>query len=224
MKSNYKVLSGKMLPGSPNFELYKNVYKLWFKTWKKAFNDVGSPEAFSPDDFYRQDLIPVIAYKTEPIAAHFYTMFHTENPAAMDHHYFDIFSDKTLNILKSNDSKRLMSLEYLTVNPFYRKSTIGFSLGEVISALGCKLLKEISYDAALGVAVKAAKVDKMALKLGFDILDNQAKRGNLVCDIVVKYSKTVHKNTHPDIIVNDFINYLWDNQTNSEQLLLKIAG
>lgn len=221
--SRYVVLTGKMSPDSENFELYKNVYKLWKSTWTKAFAAVGSPDSFSPDNFYRQDYIPIIAHNDEPIAAHFYTLFHSENPAAMDHEYFEIFSDTALSILRENDAQKLMSLEYLTVNPAYRKSVIGFSVAEVLSGLCCKFIKEIDCDAGLGVAVKAARIDLMAKNLGFDILDSNAKRGNLVCDIVVKYSRTVATPVHPDPVVNDIVESLWQTYIKSDNQMKSVS-
>ena len=207
--SKYVLIPGKMEPSHPYFELYKNVYHLWKTTWKKVFGDVGSPDHFSPDDFYRQDIIPVICYEDEPIAAHFYTLFHMENPAALDHHYFDIFPEESLMKLQQSQSKRLMSMEYLTVAPGFRKSVMGFSLAEVIGTLGVRLLKEIHYDAALGVAVKAATVDKMATKVGFDFLGRNVGRGNLVCDIVIKHLDTVRAPFHPDHKTDEYIQNLW---------------
>lgn len=223
-QARYVLLKGKLPPESPQFELYKNVYKLWTETWKKTFGDVGSFEAFSPDEFYRQDIIPVIAYKDEPIAAHFYSLFHLDNPAAMDHHYFEIFSKGSIQELRKSNRKLLMSLEYLTVNPEYRKSQSGVSFAEMLISLGCLVLREIGYDAALGVAVKAAKVDKMAFKLGFDLLDDNACRGNLVCDIVVRYLETIDNSLHPEIDVDRYMKQLWETKEFAFDIFEKIAA
>lgn len=222
-KAKYIVLTGKMAPHSEHFDLYKNVYKLWTATWTKAFAAVGSPESFSPDNFYRQDYIPVIAYNDQPIAAHFYTLFYLDNPASIDHSYFEIFSESALQQLKAKQVQSLLSLEYLSVDPAYRKSAIGFSVAEVLSGLCCRFLKEVNCDAGLGVAVKAARIDKMAKNLGFELLDSDARRGNLVCDIVVKYSETVGAGVHPDPLVNSFVDSLWNNYVNFENPIKKIA-
>ena len=210
--AKYYILSGKLSPDSQHFEIYKNTYELWTKTWKKVFGDVGSFEAFSPDDFYRQDYIPVIASGNEPIAAHFYSLFHIDNPAAMDHHYFEIFSEEVIASLRSRGIKKMMSMEFLTVNPEYRKTNTNISFAEIQIVLGSKLMSEINFDIALGVAIKAAKIDKMAIKLGFNVLDSHAKRGNLVCDIVGRHSFSVGEIFHPNSELNSYIENLWSNR------------
>ncbi len=205
----YVFLTGKMSPDSQYFELYKNVYKLWSQTWKKAFTDVGSPEAYSADDFYRQDIIPVIAKGNEPLAAHFYTFFHTENPAAMDHHYFEIFPPSLIQRLKSQGVRSLMSMEYLTVNYHYRRSVVGFSLAEVLVSLGARVMQESEVDGAVGVAVKAAGVDQLASKMNYRLEVDNVQRGSLQCCIMSGITGQNEIGVHPDPVIGKFIDQLW---------------
>ncbi len=208
-KARYVLLPGKISPSSPYFTLYKNVYSLWSNTWKKAFSDVGSPEAYTADDFYRQDIIPVIAMGNEPLAAHFYTFFHTENPAAMDHHYFEIFPEQAIQYLKDNGAQKLMSMEYLTVNYSYRRSIVGFSLAEVLVSLGSRLMFDFNIDASLGVALKVARIDKMGFKMNYEIITEEARRGNLVCSIMAGFKHTKNLGVLPEKDVREFVDQLW---------------
>jgi hypothetical protein len=202
----YKVLDKTSLH-SADKELYSRAYAFWKQTWQKIFTDVGSPEAFWADDFYRQDYVPVITYDGQITAAHFYTVFDFDHPAVKDHRYFSIFTPFAMKWVEREQPSRVMSMEFLTVHPEWRKKDLGFSMAEVLISLGLKLMKEKDVQVAVGVAVKAAGVEKMAQKLSCQLIAQEVKRGNLVCDIMGQTPSRLKP--HPDDKVNALIEDLW---------------
>ena len=204
-------------------KLYLEVYGFWKETWKGIFTKVGSPEAWVADDFSRQHYIPVITYKGELVATHYYTVFDLRDPSVVDMRYFSIFPENAKNFVFGGELNKVMSMEFLSVHREWRKKALGFSAAEALISLGFNLLREKNIDAALGVAVKTAGVDKMAEKLSCSVLAENIKRGELVCDLFAREKSNIAR--HPDREVQDIIDYLWNNRiySNEKEVKKKIA-
>ena len=222
---NYRILNTRSVLGSPDEPLYNQVYDFWKNTWKTIFEKVGSPEAWLADDFYRQDYIPVLTYRDEIVAAHYYTVFDTRDPSLKDLRYFSIFPQSSIDWLDSNQFSKIMSMEFLTVAKNWRKGSGNISFAEVLIALGFNLMIEQNFDASVGVAVKGTGVDLMAQRLNCDLLTEDIKRGNLQCCLVAQTADNVIK--HPDFVSAALIKHLWENRQvtpTQDETFTKIAA
>ena len=218
----YVILEKNGITSSPYLHEYTQAYLFWKKTWKTIFNDVGSPEAFLIDDFYRQDLIPAIIFRNQVIACHLSTVFDFKNPVVKEMRYFSIF-DGALDWVQRNSAEKVLSIEFLAVHPNWRNQGKGFSFAETLISLAFELMKQKQIGAAVGVTVKAAKVDEMARDLSCAVLSKGVKRGNLICDIMGQTLDNVHPPRSRQVV--EFVEYLWSHHENSNRFkhLRKVA-
>ena len=201
-----------LLPGNPGPEfrhrpLYNSVYRFWRDVWSAVFTEAGNPAALVADDFMRQDYIPVILSGDQVVAAHFYTFFDLYNAVTRDHRYFSIFPPDVLSKLEDRRATYLMSMEFLTVNPEWRKAFVELSLAAVISSLGLRLMKTQGADAAIAPARKKTKVDQLAYLLGATCLKTDVSRGNLDCDLIAVFRDDVKPHTDPRVV--SLVEDLW---------------
>jgi hypothetical protein len=209
----YIVLEKNGIADSPLLPLYEQTFEFWKSTWKPIFEKVGSPQAFMIDDFYRQDLIPLILYKGEIIAANFYTIFDLRNPATREMRYFSIFPEHAMNWVNIHGKNRVMTMEFLCVHPDWRNHGGAFSFAEALISLGFELMKSKEIGAAVGVPVKVTGVQEMAKGLSCNVLAENVKRGNLVCDILCQTVNNVKPHHNPN--THSFISLLWNTHENS---------
>lgn len=213
----YKILSKYSLSDSEDRSDYEQAYRFWGNTWREIFASVGSPEAFLVDDFYRPDIIPVLKYKNQIVGLICSTIFNTQNPCVFDMRYFSIFNPTALSWVFERQPKSIMSMEFLTVAPEFRKNEMGFSLAEVLILLSFIYLNEQQIDMAVGVAVKVAGVDKLATNLSAHVIGYDVKRGNLVCNLLgqVKEGVSLH---HPNKELDLFAQNLWSRRNHSTHI------
>jgi hypothetical protein len=208
-KENFELilLPGKCLPGGIFSELYDAVYAKWKETWLKVFTDVGSPQAWNADTFFRGDMIPVILHEGKIAAFYLATTYSLQSAWVRDHSYFSIYPKSAIDRLLDHGVRNVMSYEYMTVLPEYRKSRLGFSLGGVLAELGLSVREELACDAGVGVALLSHKVDQIAHNVGGFTLVKEARRGNLVCEIVGFLKQS--DQPYPERQVHELAEYLW---------------
>lgn len=202
------MLPGKCLPGGEYSELYESVYARWKEIWLRVFTEVGSPEAWNADTFFRCDVIPVIMYKGEIAAFLLSTVYSLQDSWIKDHSYFGIFSKAATARLRNRGIRNVMSYEYMTVLSDFRKSKLGFSLGGALAELGSYLRGDLECDAGVGVARLATKVDQIAHSVGAVTLEKEARRGNLLCEIIAVYKE--NDRPFPDKTVHELVVDIWN--------------
>lgn len=207
----YVVMPGKVSPGFRALELHNETYNLWRNVWKDVFTEAGNPTALVADDFLRQDFICTLHRNGEVVACHLYTIFNMEQNVSLDHRYFSIFPKNIIDLFRAKKATHLMSMEFLTVHPEWRKnSTAGMSLGPILTHLGVNVFRTLNMDAAIAPARKKMKVEQMAAKFGFECLQPNVSRGNLDCDLIALFPQNIK--TYPEEIVVDAAEILWANK------------
>ncbi|CAN5510280.1 hypothetical protein BH10BDE1_BH10BDE1_13530 [soil metagenome] len=204
------LLPGSCFPGGKYSELYEQVYDTWKRIWLEIFTDVGSPEAMNPEGFFRADLIPVILHDRKIAAFYVATIYSLQPSWLRDHSYFSIYSKTTSDKLLARGVRNVMSYEFMTVLPEWRKSLSGFSLAGMLGELGQHIRDELGCDAAVGVARLQTKVDQIAQDVGAFTLEKNVRRGNLVCEIVACMKDS--DRPHPDPQVHAAAEHLWHNR------------
>lgn len=205
---SYLILEKEGITSSAQLDWYRKSFEMWKSTWKNIFEQVGSPQAYQIDDFFRQDLIALITQGDEIVGAHLYTKFDLQNPAVPEMRYFSIFDERAMAKVRQDGKQGAMSMEFLMVNPKWRNNGAGFSFAEVLIALAFEVMASENLGVALGVAVKAAKVDQLAIGLHCEVIARDAKRGNLVCDIVSQTPARMRPHRNPE--TQAFITGLWN--------------
>ena len=209
----YRILTHDSVGDASLVSLHSKAYEFWKSTWKKIFTDIGSPEIWSGDDYFRQTYIPVITYNDEVVALHCSTIFWMQNPCLRDLKYFSAFNKNVTDWIEENNLNNFMSMEFLSVHKNWRFKESGFSFAEILIGLASKLLELKKYEAALGISVKAAKITEKSQKLNYSLLTEEAFRGNLICDVI---GLLPSDHVHPDAATREVIDYLWKNKINSK--------
>lgn len=165
-------------------KLRNEIFTAWHSLWTDIYSEKNSGYEFTSDEFTRQKVITAILYKEQIAAVHLYSFFHLESLADLKMKYFHFFSEDYLNYLRRRQVKTVMSMEFLTVLPEFRKSKIGFSIGSVISQLGTQLFGESHVDAIVAPARNDVGVNKMSYDLGFSCIEKNTEQRGFTCDLI----------------------------------------
>ncbi len=217
-----------VLPGNHNYlknhyNIYDQAYSFWKKFWLDIYTQAGTPESFLPDDFYRQNYLGVLFHKSTFVGSLFSSVFLINSPSTVDHRYFKFYPKEFLEMLKQKNINTLFTVEFLTLNPDYRKSKIGISLSETIIGLSLETFKSNFYDSVIGTARTDVKVNDSCYKFGFECLVPKVERRNFSVDLIAANQKNLSK--HPDTNIKKLIDTLWNNRidSTSEQLAQRVA-
>lgn len=153
------------------------------------------------------DFIIGITHKDLVVACHMYSLFDLDLIPTRHKAYLSGLNQSSWDFLKQNNYSKLMSLEYLTVHPEFRKRIIGFSLADTLIALGLKCLKTLNHSAVIGYSRTDLGVDKAAEKSGaINVQSGIIKFGN-PCNFQVVPAD--HIQPHPNEKVRSIIEDLW---------------
>ncbi len=190
--------------------LQNRVYKLWYKEWQKVFSSDSRNFKPSADDFLRQDLMAVILDSNNVVGFHFYSYFNLRRVETVNHSYFDQIEKSSFEKLKVKNMNIVMSMEYLTVLPDYRKKESHFPWGEILISLGTRVLNSSHADVAFGTPRSDVKVNKMAEKLGCETLQAAVSKYDYKCEVMI--FPRDRESVHPDKLIQNQISSLWENR------------
>lgn len=162
----YHLLPGRCPVPFEAQDFHDRVYLFWKGFWDGVLKDLDGTEV-SPNEFDRQTYIGVITNGEDLVAAHLYTVFSADSLCARSHSYLkSSFEPEFHQWLGQLGSYSVMSVEYLTVSPAYRKSKMGFSLAHVIVGLGLEIQKAIKADWTVAICRQDLHVDKIGFQHG----------------------------------------------------------
>lgn len=210
----YFIFPSKIFAGPKKVQIHDNVYLFWKTFWRDIFAKHGLEDHLNRDHFLRQDLITFITTKNQKdiVGLHLYTFFNFQSKACIDNPFFDDFTDSDFSLLSDANIHSGMCMEYLSVNPLFRKSNTGISFGEVLIGLGLNVMKEKGLDCVFGTAREDVKVDKMAQAFGGKCFKSGIKKYDYPCSLMVISNKDSHENKNPD--TKKIIADLWENKVN----------
>jgi hypothetical protein len=207
MNLKYHLFSGNSGLVKEDLKLKNKVFVTWKEFWQQVYKDQNSSFEVKADDFIRQDIIGVIFDGERVAASHMYSFFNLKALADSEIHYFNFFSKFYLETLQQNKVETVMSMEYLTVTPDYRKSVVGFSLGSVVASLGTHVFGEIGVDAIVAPARTDVGVHKMAHDIGFVSIEKNTDQRGFNCDLIACFRGDQKPSDSP--IVRNLVNQLW---------------
>jgi len=212
-KTQYIILPGKIT--SPNADpkvvsLLDEAYFLWKNIWDSTFKGNGVEKKASPDDFFRQNFIPIIKNETDIIAIHLYSIFNLSSKAMREHSYLkNNFNDKFFSVMEQENIKLAMTMESLIVHPDYRRTKIGQSYFLAISYLGMQLFADFTNcDAIIAPVRRDVGIAEAAEKIGFSATDKNITLYNTPVDLV--YLKRNSEIKYPDDIIRQQVKNLWN--------------
>ncbi|MCB0349904.1 MAG: hypothetical protein KDD38_01900 [Bdellovibrionales bacterium] len=207
-KLEYIILPGSPAVGFRHLNLHNRVYLYWREFWKQVY---GSAEGVDGDFFMRQNFVPVVMYGDEIVAMHLYTLFNPRAMVTKDHTYFHSYPPEFFDYLAQQNIDSVMSIESLTVNPEWRKSKIGLSLGETMIGCSLKFVEVLNVGAAIAPTRNDRGVNKMCYNFNFDCYKANLNYRGFEVDLVCGIREKVTSN--PDSRINDLINWLWQSRT-----------
>jgi hypothetical protein len=186
------------------------IYNAWNQIWQKVFTGENRNFKLDPDDFFRQKLVAGIFQNNDLVAFHFYSFFDLRFKEVTQHSYFQGVAPTSFDILRDKSLNRLMSMEYLTVMPEFRKNEGQIPWAEVVISLGINVLKSTNFDVAFGTARRDVKVNKMGDRIGFNTLQSPIQKYDYDCEVMYFPKKNLLR--HPELKVQFLIEELWANR------------
>lgn len=202
-----------ILPARPpkrfaRMELYNAVYDFWEHVWSETLRAGAVPDPHWRDGFLRQDFVTALLSGSEIVAAHLYGLVNLESHAIRKDSYFEILPPAAFAYLADKDYALAMTMEYLCVNPAYRRRGGTLSLADVLLGLGMRFATERGVDCCMGTPIKATKLDHVCkLFGGVVVLDDLERYGYELNFMVVD---TTQVRSHPDPATGSAVARVWD--------------
>lgn len=205
----YVIIPGRLY-GQPELEALNNeAFRYWKSFWQGVFAQNGCPEDLNEDAFIRQNMICILKTKNEIAGMHLYSFYNLSQDASLNHSYIkDSYNDLYIERLRSLNIKKVMSLEYLTVSPGWRKKYIGVSLGNLLVGLSGRVLSAVNYDASIAPSRSDVGVTAMACDIGGEIVIGNIEMHKTMCDLITIRNRKLKP--HPDSIVNRWVEHYWN--------------
>lgn len=185
-------------------ELVNDIYMMWRHTFGKVLENAGAE--LDVGDFFRSHCAGVLTYQAEVVAFNLFTNFNFQLHAHRDHPYFKSLDKQVVDEVSAKSGK-VMTMEYFTVSPLWRKQNQEIHWGEILAGLGLHYLDQSSVELGVGTPRKDIKVDQMCERLGATIKGSVQKM-NYECAVVVFEKKQVRSFANP--LTRHWVNRLWE--------------
>jgi hypothetical protein len=195
------LLPGRIPPhGSEFTALYNQAFFYWQNFWADLFEGNGCPEALAVDDFMRQDMICVLTVKNEIIGTLFISLNNLDNMAFFQHSYSKKnFTSEYFQKIKAYGVSSIVALEYLTIDPKWRKRVIGLSTAHIIMGIGFAVFKALHIDAVICPARKDVKAADIVSSFGGEVIIPDILLHNTPCDFMLVRRKLLQPSADPQL-------------------------
>lgn len=214
-KTNLELLQYYVLPSAnppPHLvEIHNAIYQLWHSVWTKTLHELGLDAEGLRDEFVRQDFVTSIVHAGQPVTVHLYSFFAIDCLAARQHRYLngnypEIYFEK----LKKLGVRDVMSMEYMTVHPDWRRARYPIVAG----GLALQVMKLYGADAAIAPARRDHKVHELAPMYGGESLIPKVINHNVECDLLLCRRSTMKP--HDDPGIQESVESLWAGRVHAE--------
>lgn len=218
---NQDMLSRKFL------DQWSQVYNIYFDTWKrsweKTFKELRSTATPQPNDFLRQQVLAGLLYRDQMVGMLTNSFFDLRWKAHCDHPYFQFFPESFKSLSDGKGVHRVMTMEYLYVDPLWRKTLQNVSLSEILPCLALKRSYFTDVDAVVGVARSDRKIDTMLYNRGAECVGSNIEIHNVKVDLIY-FPRQKLLETSLDQEEDRYVEYFWENRldlsdTNPAQLI-----
>lgn len=189
-------------------DVHNKVYHFWKDMWVEVLGQLKADASHLDDDFLRQDFVAAICNDSGVAAVHLYSFFSLDADASRQHRYLaGNYPAEYFEKLIAMGIRTVMSMEYLTVNPAWRKRKADVHIGAALGGLGLEVMKYYGIDAAIAPARRDHKVHLMAYSQGGDCILENVVNHNVACDLIaIRREKVVPS---PDRAVDVLQAELW---------------
>lgn len=222
----YYLLDPADAPGE--HQTQNKTFSFWQSTWETVLQGLGCDASVLVEEFVRQNLIATIFDGENPVAVHLYSFFSLNSKPASLHPYMKQYPPLYFDRLHELGVSRVMSMEYMTIHPDWRKHVTGFHLGAVLASLAFRVMRQYGADAAIAPARRDHRVHDLAYAYGGDCVVEKVMNHNVECDLIACRAAKI--NNHPSPLVCEWEEKLWASRTEAfpvpyqaPRLLKKIA-
>lgn len=205
-------------PPAEYLAAHATIFSLWRTIWTEVFVGLNIDPAVLEDEFGRQDLICAIMHGEEPVAVHLYTFFAADCLAARAHTYLKQYPELFFERIAEKGLRKLMSMEYMAVNPAWRKGRSPVHMGAVLVGLAAEVTKLYQQDAAIAPARRDHKVNEIAFAFGGEAVLSNVINHNVPCDLLACRRENLVP--HADPRIRGMVDSLWRRQENASGLAM----
>ncbi len=183
---SYVILPGRFYKDEEK-PLFEKAYRFWRENWDAVYKELNAGFKVNPDDFFKQDFIPVIVHEENIVAIHLYSLYDIRSDVSLEHSYLSHnFNHSYFEDLRRKNIEKVMSMESLFVNPAYRKSKTGISMVHVLGSLGQRVfLNYTDAHAIIAPARNDNKVSNVAYEIGFEPIQREVTLNNVPVDLLI---------------------------------------
>lgn len=192
-------------------ELLNEVYGLWEDTFGHVLNSAGVE--LDHDDFFRCHTAGVLLYKNEVVGFNLFTTFDLGLRAHRNHNYFKDLDPQFVKSVTKQGSK-IMTMEYFTLAPLWRKQSQEIPWGEILTGLGLHYMDQSPAEIVVGTPRVDLKVDVMCERLGATI-QGHIEKMNYKCAIAVFEKKMERCFDNP--LTHHWVRKLWAKYNNRKK-------
>ncbi len=212
----YFIFESRIPKSNPHLPLHNQIFEAWRKIWSDTFVKSGSPSGNWLGDFIKHDLlVGILSPENEVVAVHMYTFHNLKSLGSRAGEYLSIYSADSLAKLEFEDLDYCMSAEYLGVAEKWRRSKLGFSFSDVLLWLSVRLAEESGIDAVIGTPIKLSNSHKNCELLGCHYLESRIFKYGY--ELAAMYLPLEEAKAHPDPLVNEFVEYLWQTRIDTRR-------
>ena len=189
-----------------DIDLHDQVYGFWKQIYTEVYSKSAHLESLNPDNFLSQDLVLAIRKEDEIVGCIFMKFQNMRSKALLDCSYLNDYTSAALQDLRYRGRDKLMTMEYLTVCPHWRKSVSGLPLASVLLGLAIKVLVLSDAQLLIGTPRVDVKVNRILDEYGFENLGDISK-SNYPCQMrLIERFAVVN---HPEKEVCNLIEAIW---------------
>jgi hypothetical protein len=188
--------------------LHDKVFEFWMGSLREAFRATNNDESGLHDEFLRQDWITCLCAGEEVVATLLLSRFTLDADAASSFRYLtENYTELYFRKLKKEGVRFLISMQYLTVHPDWRKRKQSISIAPALPALARFVQAERNSDALIGVARRDVKVNEQIYSLGGKCVVANVDSHNTPCDLIAIYAKDPAQYPSPEL--RELVEHLW---------------
>lgn len=191
--------------------LLNEIYQIWEETFGNVLSAAG--EKLNHDDFFRCHAAGVLLYYNEVVGFNLFTVFDLHLAAHRNHNYFKKLDPHFVKSV-TRQSGKVMTMEYFTLAPPWRKQSQEIPWGEILTGLGLYYMDHSPAEIVVGTPRVDLKVDDMCARLGANI-QGYVEKMNYKCALAV-FEKQTHR-TFENPLTNHWVKRLWDKYIKRDQ-------
>lgn len=215
-KLKYTLMPGNIAGHSYLIDQYNLVFGFWKGIWSETLHKLNLP-ALEIAQFLRHNYVSAITYEDKVVACHLYTKYDIRLEATKESEYFKQFSSELITHCQRKNINTILTQEYLSVAPDFRKSVSGISGPELVTGLGIHVMFHTNSDSTAGtVRAGAPSVERVGNEMQCELLDTVVERYNLPHKFFIAEKSKVQLPGNEE--TKTLVKRLWNERTDYTEL------